>query len=48
MSTQPSIAIGSDHKGVELKEVVVKTLRDWGYEVTDVGPNSTESCNYAN
>ena len=42
-----SIAIGSDHKGVELKEVVVKTLRGWGYDVADLGPSSTESCNYA-
>lgn len=47
MNTQMSIAIGSDHKGVELKEVVVKILRGWGYDVTDVGPCSTESCNYA-
>ena len=47
MNTQMSIAIGSDHKGVELKEVVVKTLRGWGYDVADLGPSSTESCNYA-
>ena len=47
MSTPLSIAIGSDHKGVALKEVVVKILRDWGHRVTDVGPSSTESCNYA-
>ena len=42
-----SIAVGSDHKGVALKEVVVKTLKGWGYTVKDVGPSSTESCNYA-
>lgn len=47
MNTQMSIAIGSDHKGVELKEVVVKTLRGWGYDVADLGPSNTESCNYA-
>ena len=47
MSTQMSIAVGSDHKGVALKEVVVKTLKGWGYTVKDVGPSSTESCNYA-
>lgn len=40
------IAIGSDHGGYELKEVVIKHLEEKGYKVEDFGTNSTESCNY--
>jgi ribose 5-phosphate isomerase B len=40
------IAIGSDHGGFDQKEVVVKYLREKGYEVTDVGTNSHDSCHY--
>ena len=47
MNTQLRIAIGSDHKGVDLKEAAVDLLKGWGYDVTDVGPAGKESCNYA-
>ena len=40
------IAIGSDHGGVDCKDTVVKYLKEKGYEVTDVGTNSHESCHY--
>lgn len=40
------IAIGSDHGGVDCKDVVVKYLKEKGYEVTDVGTNSHDSCHY--
>lgn len=40
------IAIGCDHGGYELKEHVKKYLIDIGYEVTDMGCDSTESCDY--
>lgn len=40
------IALGSDHGGFELKETIMKFLHDRGYEVIDVGVNSTESVNY--
>ncbi len=41
------IAIGSDHAGVELKEVVIDLLRGWGHEVIDMGTNSKASCDYS-
>lgn len=40
------IAIGSDHAGYELKEKVKKRLEEKGYEVVDVGTDSTESVDY--
>lgn len=40
------IAIGSDHGGFELKEKVVKFLNENGYEVLDLGCNSTDSVDY--
>lgn len=40
------IAIGCDHGGYELKEVVKKHLSDKGFEVLDLGCHSTESVNY--
>ena len=47
MNTQLRIAIGSDHKGVDLKEAAVELLRSEGFTVEDVGPATKESCNYA-
>ena len=47
MNTELRIAIGSDHKGVDLKEAAVEILRGWGFEVEDLGPYTKESCNYA-
>lgn len=47
MSKELRIAIGSDHKGVDLKEAAVELLKSWGYEVQDVGPATKASCNYA-
>ena len=41
------IAIGSDHGGFELKGEILSFLKDSGYEVTDFGTYSTESCDYA-
>ena len=47
MNTKLRIAIGSDHKGVDLKEAAVELLRHWGFTVDDIGPKTKESCNYA-
>ncbi len=47
MNTELRIAIGSDHKGVDLKEAAVELLKEWGFSVTDVGPATKESCSYA-
>lgn len=41
------IAIGCDHGGFELKNEIIKFLKDSGYEVKDFGTYSTESCDYA-
>lgn len=41
------IAIGSDHGGYEKKIELEKFLIGKGFELVDVGCNSTESCNYA-
>ena len=40
------IAMGSDHAGYNLKEKVKTHLIENGYEVIDVGTNSTDSCSY--
>ena len=40
------IIIGADSAGYELKSKVIAHLTDIGYEVTDCGCNSTESCHY--
>ena len=43
---KPSIAIGSDHAGFRYKELIKKHLADAGYQVTDMGTHSEESCDY--
>ncbi len=40
------VAIGSDHAGFELKEILRAELAELGDEVVDYGTNSVESCDY--
>lgn len=40
------IAMGNDHSAVELKTIIKEHLQGKGYEVMDLGTNSTESCDY--
>lgn len=40
------IAIGADHAGYELKQHLIDRLRSLGHEVSDLGTDSTESCDY--
>ena len=40
------IAIGSDHGGFELKELVISHLKECGMEVKDVGCYDKSSCDY--
>ncbi|MCC6146648.1 MAG: ribose 5-phosphate isomerase B [Anaerolineaceae bacterium] len=40
------IALGADHGGFELKEILKKEMIEWGYEVLDVGTNNKEACDY--
>lgn len=40
------IAIGNDHAAVELKEHIMKYLTEKGYDIVNVGTDSTESVDY--
>jgi ribose 5-phosphate isomerase B len=40
------IAIGADHAGYRLKDVIVPKLQEWGHEVVDVGCNCPDSVDY--
>ena len=40
------IAIGSDHGGYALKQVIISHLADRGIEFRDFGTSSEESCDY--
>ncbi len=40
------IVLGCDHGAYDLKLIVKKHLEDRGYEVIDVGTDSTASCDY--
>ncbi len=40
------IAIGSDHGGYDLKQLVIEHLKKRGYEVKDFGTYSKDSCDY--
>lgn len=46
MTSPLRIAIGSDHAGYDLKQHLVRFLREAGHEVDDQGTHSTESCDY--
>jgi ribose 5-phosphate isomerase B len=42
-----TVAIGSDHGGFAMKEMLKEYLvEDLGCEVTDVGPSTSDSCDY--
>ncbi|MBO5203043.1 MAG: ribose 5-phosphate isomerase B [Clostridia bacterium] len=40
------IVIGCDHAGYNIKGIVKKHIEEKGYEVIDVGTDSTASCHY--
>ena len=40
------IVIGADHAGFEDKKLIMRQLEELGYEIEDVGTNSTESVDY--
>lgn len=41
------IYISNDHTGVEMKKAIVKHLKDKGYQVVDMGVDTSEACNYS-
>ncbi len=41
-----TVAIGSDHRGIEQRKWVADELQILGYAVIDLGTHSTESCDY--
>jgi ribose 5-phosphate isomerase B len=43
-----NLVIASDHAGYELKEYLVKKLKDLNYEVQDLGTSSNERVDYPN
>lgn len=42
------VAVAADHGGYELKAALLPELRTLGFEVLDLGTNSTESVDYPN
>ena len=40
------VAVGCDHAGFPLKEVVIESIKELGYEVLDVGTYSTDSVDF--
>ena len=45
-SPKPRIAVGSDHAGFRVKEVIKQYLQGAGYAVNDLGTHSEESVDY--
>lgn len=49
-SVQPGparvVALGADHGGFELKEILKRHLAEWGYEVKDFGTDSGKAVDY--
>ncbi len=40
------IAIASDHAAFDLKQDLAESLREWGHEVVDLGPDSADRVDY--
>ena len=40
------IAMGNDHTGIELKNIIIEFVEGKGNEVIDLGTNAPESCDY--
>lgn len=45
-ASKPRIAIGSDHAGFHIKEIIRQHLESTGYAVSDLGTSSEESVDY--
>jgi ribose 5-phosphate isomerase B len=40
------IAIGCDHAGLNLKNIIIKHLQEKDYEIKDIGTYTSDSCDY--
>ena len=46
MASEKSIVLSSDHAAIELRQTISGYLTDKGWDVTDIGPATTESTHY--
>ena len=46
MTSKTRIVISSDHADIGLRQRIAKYVADKGFEVTDLGPNTSESTHY--
>ena len=46
MDNNLKIVIGCDHAAVDMKNRIVYELRERGYQITDVGTHTNDSCDY--
>lgn len=46
MSSGPSFAVASDHRGVQLKKIIIDFLKSKGLKVQDLGTDSDSSVDY--
>lgn len=46
METKKRLVFAADHAGYLLKNALIAVFKERGYEITDVGVNSGESCDY--
>ena len=42
------VAIGCDHGGIDLKNIVISVVEELGHEIDDQGCNSSDSVDYPN
>ncbi|MBD3240969.1 MAG: ribose 5-phosphate isomerase B [Chitinivibrionales bacterium] len=43
---KPSVWVGNDHGGYELKQRLIPLLREWGHEVVNVGSDTSDIVRY--
>jgi len=46
MSQAKRIVLSSDHAAIDLRQAIAKHVEGLGYEVSDIGPTTTESTHY--
>ncbi len=46
MENKKRLVFASDHAGYPLKNALIALFKEQGYDIIDVGTNSTESCDY--